>query len=199
MCQKQRSIYRRKDNEYKMADKVTIMKTLLVFFSCIFWATGMLIVGASILIRFKFEDYYINNPVGGRTMILALAILGIVWMLSAQFGCCSTILKHSGLIYLYGAFLTTILLLELGAITLIYICIQTINERLISMSASDPNKIYTESCCQIIFRIVKSNVELTDSIIIGLLLFPIIGACLTSFLVDMINIAEIERRRTDRV
>ncbi|CAK9826595.1 TSPAN7 [Anthophora retusa] len=105
------------------------MKTLLMLFNCIFWVFGILMLCISIWMRIQFRDYVDVNAEGSRTALLALASLGAILTFTATLACCCTTRGHPALLYLYGAFLAVVALLELGAGASIYAYRTNINEK----------------------------------------------------------------------
>lgn len=63
----------------------------------------MAMLCVSMEIHVPFQRYFIDNPAGGRAMILTLATLGLIWVVFAQLGYLFTTWQHSGLIYLVNS------------------------------------------------------------------------------------------------
>ncbi|CAL7933785.1 unnamed protein product [Xylocopa violacea] len=104
------------------------MKTLLMLFNCVFWVFGILILCIAIWMRIQLRDYVDVSAEGCRAALLALASLGAILTLTATLACCCTTRGHPALLYLYGAFLAVVAILELGAGASIYACLANLNE-----------------------------------------------------------------------
>lgn len=65
---------------------------------------------------------------GSGAALLALASLGAVLAIAAVLACCCTARGHPALLYLYGAFLAVVALLELGAGASVYAYRTSLNE-----------------------------------------------------------------------
>ncbi|XP_017879649.1 tetraspanin-7-like [Ceratina calcarata] len=96
------------------------MKTLLMLINCILWVVGILMLCTGIWLRIELGDYVDINTDSSRAAFLALACLGALLTLIATFACCCTTRGHPALLYVYGAFLAVIVILELGAGASIY-------------------------------------------------------------------------------
>ncbi|XP_050458681.1 tetraspanin-7-like [Cataglyphis hispanica] len=107
---------------------MTCMKTLLMLFNFIFWASGVLMLCIGIWMRIQLQDYMNMNVQGSGAALLALACLGAVLAVAAVLACCCTARGHPALLYLYGAFLAVVALLELGAGASVYAYRTNLNE-----------------------------------------------------------------------
>ncbi|XP_032688193.1 tetraspanin-7-like isoform X2 [Odontomachus brunneus] len=107
---------------------MTCMKTLLMLFNFIFWACGVIILCVGIWMRIQLRNYVNLSAEGSGAALLALSSLGAVLALAATLACCCTARGHPALLYLYGAFLAVVALLELGAGASIYAYRTTLNE-----------------------------------------------------------------------
>ncbi|XP_026831422.1 tetraspanin-7 isoform X1 [Ooceraea biroi] len=107
---------------------MTCMKTLLMLFNFIFWGSGMLMLCIGIWMRLQLRDYMNMGVQDSGTALLALASLGAVLALAATLACCCTARGHPALLYLYGAFLAVVALLELGAGASVYAYRTNLNE-----------------------------------------------------------------------
>ncbi|XP_016922937.2 tetraspanin-7 [Apis cerana] len=105
------------------------MKTLLMLFNCVFWVFGILMMVIGIWVRIQLRDYIDVSAESSRTALLALASLGAILTLIATFACCCTTRGHPALLYLYGAFLAVVALLELAAGASIYAYRTNLNEK----------------------------------------------------------------------
>ncbi|XP_015601848.1 tetraspanin-7 isoform X2 [Cephus cinctus] len=106
------------------------MKTLLMLFNFTFWCSGVLMLCVGIWIRYQLRDYVDLSVEGGGAALVALAILGAIVGSAATLACCCTARGHPALLYLYGAFLAVVALLELGAGASIYAYRDTLTEGL---------------------------------------------------------------------
>ncbi|KAG7208856.1 hypothetical protein KM043_015041 [Ampulex compressa] len=104
------------------------MKTLLMLFNFVIWVSGMGILCIGIWMRIQLRDYVDMSVEGCGTALLALACLGAILALAASLACCCTARGHPALLYLYGAFLAVVAILELGAGASVYAYRNTINE-----------------------------------------------------------------------
>ncbi|KAH0944650.1 hypothetical protein HN011_008938 [Eciton burchellii] len=107
---------------------MTCMKTLLMFFNFIFWGSGILMLCIGIWMRIQLRDYMNIEIQDSGTALLAFASLGAVLALAATLACCCTARGHPALLYLYGAFLAVVALLELGAGASVYAYRTNLNE-----------------------------------------------------------------------
>ncbi|KAF3426923.1 hypothetical protein E2986_03134 [Frieseomelitta varia] len=105
------------------------MKTLLMLFNCIFWIFGLLVLGIGIWTRIQLHDYMDVSAENSRAALLALACLGGILTLTATLACCCTTHGHPALLFLYGAFLAIVALLELAAGASIYAYRNNLNEK----------------------------------------------------------------------
>ncbi|XP_076766042.1 tetraspanin-7 [Xylocopa sonorina] len=101
------------------------MKTLLMIFNCVFWVFGILILYIGIWMRIHLRDL---SAEGSKAILLGVASLGAILTLSTMLACCCTTRGHPALLYLYGAFLAVIAIMELGAGASIYACLSNLNE-----------------------------------------------------------------------
>ncbi|XP_018316804.1 tetraspanin-7 isoform X1 [Mycetomoellerius zeteki] len=107
---------------------MTCMKTLLMLFNFIFWASGVLMLCIGIWMRIQLRDYMNMSVQGSGAALLSLASLGAVLAVAAVLACCCTARGHPALLYLYGAFLAVVALLELGAGASVYAYRTSLNE-----------------------------------------------------------------------
>ncbi|XP_014469377.1 PREDICTED: tetraspanin-6-like [Dinoponera quadriceps] len=107
---------------------MTCMKTLLMLFNFVFWVSGMLMLCIGIWMRIQLRDYVNLSAEGSSAALLALSSLGSVLALAATLACCCTARGHPALLYLYGAFLAVVALLELGAGASVYAYRTSLNE-----------------------------------------------------------------------
>ncbi|KAL0115511.1 hypothetical protein PUN28_010792 [Cardiocondyla obscurior] len=107
---------------------ITCKKTLLMLFNFIFWVSGLLMLCIGIWMRIQLRDYVNISVQGSGAALLALASLGAVLAVAAVLACCCTARGHPALLYLYGAFLAVVALLELGAGASVYAYRTSLNE-----------------------------------------------------------------------
>ena len=105
------------------------MKTLLMLFNFVFWVSGIIMLCIGIWMRIQLRDYIDMSMEGRGAALLALASLGAILTLAATLACCCTARGHPALLYLYGAFLAVVALLELGAGASVYAYRSSLNER----------------------------------------------------------------------
>ncbi|XP_063972839.1 tetraspanin-7-like [Diachasmimorpha longicaudata] len=96
------------------------MTTLLMLFNFVFWCSGMIMLVVGIWMRMQLRDYVDMSAEGSGTALLGLACLGALVAFIATLACCCTAKGHPALLYVYGAFLAVIALLELAAGASIY-------------------------------------------------------------------------------
>ncbi|EFN83740.1 tetraspanin-7 [Harpegnathos saltator] len=107
---------------------MTCMKSLLMLFNFVFWASGVLMLCIGIWMRIQMRDYVYLSTENSGAALLGLSSLGAVLALAATLACCCTARGHPALLYLYGAFLAVVALLELGAGASIYAYCTSLNE-----------------------------------------------------------------------
>lgn len=78
--------------------------------------------------RIQLRNYMNMSVQGSGAALLALASLGAVLAVAAILACCCTARGHPALLYLYGAFLAVVALLELGAGASVYAYRTSLNE-----------------------------------------------------------------------
>lgn len=78
--------------------------------------------------RIQLQDYVDTSVEGSGAALLAIACLGAILALAATLACCCTARGHPALLYLYGAFLAVVALLELGAGASVYAYRTSLNE-----------------------------------------------------------------------
>ncbi|RLU26086.1 hypothetical protein DMN91_002249 [Ooceraea biroi] len=140
------------------------------------------------------------------TALLALASLGAVLALAATLACCCTARGHPALLYLYGAFLAVVALLELGAGASVYAYRtnlnegfdQGLNESMIAYGQehSISNHIDTmqsTGCYNRVVDFINSNIGLVAGTAIGVAFFPLVGIFLACCLASNINKTEYEQ------
>ncbi|XP_034939609.1 tetraspanin-7-like [Chelonus insularis] len=96
------------------------MTTLLMLFNFIFWCTGIAMLYVGIWMRIQLREYVDMSVEGSGAALLGLACLGALVVLAATLACCCTARGRPALLYLYGAFLAVVALLELGAGASVY-------------------------------------------------------------------------------
>ncbi|XP_043275201.1 tetraspanin-7-like [Venturia canescens] len=104
------------------------MTTLLMLFNFAFWCSGLLMLCVGIGMRIQLRDYVDMSVEGSGAALLALACLGALVVVAATLACCCTARGHPALLYLYGAFLAVVALLELGAGASVYAYRNALNE-----------------------------------------------------------------------
>ncbi|KAJ8680949.1 hypothetical protein QAD02_016736 [Eretmocerus hayati] len=94
---------------------------LLMLFNLAFSGSGILLLCAAIYAKLELQ-HYANVGIDGSTgpVLLAIAFLGALVALVGLLACCCTTRQHPALLYLYGAFLAVVAMLELSAGASIY-------------------------------------------------------------------------------
>ncbi|XP_017763113.1 PREDICTED: tetraspanin-6-like [Eufriesea mexicana] len=108
---------------------IACMKTLLMLFNCFFWTFGILILCIGIWVRIQLQHYMDVSDESSWHGLLAFASLGAVLTLTATFACCCITREQPALLYLYGAFLGIMALLEFAIGSSIYIHRSNLNEK----------------------------------------------------------------------
>ncbi|XP_053973396.1 tetraspanin-7-like isoform X2 [Hylaeus anthracinus] len=96
------------------------MKTLLMLFNVVFWASGVLIVCTVLWIEIQLQHYVDISMDGVWAALIALGGFGLFLSLAVMLACCCTTRGHPALLHLYGAFLAVVALLELGVGASVY-------------------------------------------------------------------------------
>ncbi|XP_066597470.1 tetraspanin-7-like [Prorops nasuta] len=104
------------------------MKTLLMLFNFVFWASGMIMLCIGIWMKIQLQDYADVGIEGIGSVLLAISCLGGILAITATLACCCTARGHPALLYLYGAFLAVVALLELAAGASVYAYRASLNE-----------------------------------------------------------------------
>lgn len=76
----------------------------------------------------QLRDYVDTSVEGSGAVFLAIACLGAILALVATLACCCTARGHPALLYLYGAFVAVVALLEFGAGAWVYAYRTSLNE-----------------------------------------------------------------------
>ncbi|KAK9743561.1 Tetraspanin family [Popillia japonica] len=96
------------------------MKTLLMVFNFIFWASGIVILAIGIYMRVSLYQYMVLSPEFSGTASYVLIGTGAFIILIGSLACCCTVKGQPVLLYVYGAFLAVVFVLELGTGVSIY-------------------------------------------------------------------------------
>ncbi|KRT84860.1 Tetraspannin, partial [Oryctes borbonicus] len=96
------------------------MKTLLMVFNFIFWASGIVILAIGIYMRVSLYQYMALSTEFSGTASYVLIGTGAFIILIGSLACCCTVKGQPVLLYVYGAFLAIIFVLELGTGVSIY-------------------------------------------------------------------------------
>ncbi|XP_003393642.1 tetraspanin-7-like [Bombus affinis] len=115
--------------DWETVATMACMKGLLMLFNCVLWVFGILLLCIGIWMRIQLHDYMDVSPENSRAALLALACLGGILTLTATLACCCTTRGHPALLFLYGAFLAIVALLELAAGASIYAYRTNLNEK----------------------------------------------------------------------
>ncbi|XP_071862442.1 tetraspanin-7 [Bombus fervidus] len=115
--------------DWETVATMACMKGLLILFNCVMWVFGILLFSIGIWMRIQLHDYMDVSSENSRAALLALACLGGILTLTATLACCCTIRGHPALLFLYGAFLAIVALLELAAGASIYAYRTNLNEK----------------------------------------------------------------------
>lgn len=91
------------------------MKTLLMVFNFVFWVSGIVLLACGIWMQVELYKYFVLSgefPVTGPYVLIGT---GALIVMVGSFACCCTIKGQPALLYMYGAFLALIFVIELGA------------------------------------------------------------------------------------
>ncbi|XP_022912857.1 tetraspanin-7-like [Onthophagus taurus] len=99
---------------------MTCMKTLLMIFNLIFWASGWAILGIGIYMRERLHLYMeLTADFSDMTQYVLISTGALIIAISTL-ACCCTVKGQHVLLYVYGAFLAVAFVLELGTGLSIY-------------------------------------------------------------------------------
>jgi len=96
------------------------MKTLLMLFNFVFWLTGIAILAVGIWMVVELYKYMELSTEFSATAPYVLIGTGALIILVGSLACCCTVKGQPVLLYIYGAFLMVIFLLEISAGVSIY-------------------------------------------------------------------------------
>ncbi|XP_066256795.1 tetraspanin-7-like [Euwallacea similis] len=91
------------------------MKSLLMVFNFIFWVSGIAIFAIGIWMEIELYKYMEMSTEFSGTAPYVLIGTGALIILIGSLACCCTVKGQPVLLYVYGAFLAIVLVLELGA------------------------------------------------------------------------------------
>ncbi|KAK4879723.1 hypothetical protein RN001_007869 [Aquatica leii] len=91
------------------------MKSLLMVFNFVFWLSGIVILAIGIWMEVELYKYMEISTEFSGTAPYVLIGTGALIILLGSFACCCTVKGQPVLLYVYGAFLFVIFVLELGA------------------------------------------------------------------------------------
>ncbi|XP_055709917.1 tetraspanin-7-like [Phlebotomus papatasi] len=96
------------------------MKSLLMIFNLAFWASGLAILCAGIWMQVELHRYLELNANFSNTGPYVLVGTGALILLISSLACCCTVKGQPSLLYLYGAFLAVVFVIELSLASSIY-------------------------------------------------------------------------------
>ncbi|XP_069698201.1 tetraspanin-7-like [Periplaneta americana] len=96
------------------------MKTLLMLFNFVFWLTGIAILAVGIWMVVELYKYMELSTEFSATAPYVLIGTGALIILVGSLACCCTVKGQPVLLYIYGAFLMVIFMLEVSAGVSIY-------------------------------------------------------------------------------
>lgn len=96
------------------------LKSLLMIFNLAFWASGLVIFCSGIWMQVILQKYLKLNVEYSSVAPYVLVGTGAFILLVSSLACCCTVKGHPSLLYMYGGFLTFILIVELGIAASIY-------------------------------------------------------------------------------
>ncbi|KAJ8974805.1 hypothetical protein NQ317_000406 [Molorchus minor] len=96
------------------------MKSLLMVFNFVFWVSGIAILAIGIWMEVELYKYMeMSTEFSGTTSYVLIGI-GSLIILIGSLACCCTVKGQPVLLYVYGAFLAIVFIMELGAGISIY-------------------------------------------------------------------------------
>uniref|UniRef100_U5EVC2 Tetraspanin n=1 Tax=Corethrella appendiculata TaxID=1370023 RepID=U5EVC2_9DIPT len=96
------------------------MKSLLMIFNLAFWASGLAILCAGIWMQVELHRYLELSADFSNAAPYVLVGTGALILFIGTMACCCTVKGQSALLYMYGGFLTVVLILELAIAASIY-------------------------------------------------------------------------------
>ncbi|XP_059612963.1 tetraspanin-7-like [Phlebotomus argentipes] len=96
------------------------MKSLLMIFNLAFWASGLAILCAGIWMQVELHKYLELNADFSNTGPYVLVGTGALILLISSLACCCTVKGQPSLLYLYGAFLAVVFVIELSLASSLY-------------------------------------------------------------------------------
>ncbi|KAJ8952280.1 hypothetical protein NQ318_007448 [Aromia moschata] len=96
------------------------MKSLLMVFNFIFWVTGIAILAIGIWMEVELYKYMEMSTEFSGTAPYVLIGIGSLIILIGSLACCCTVKGQPVLLYVYGAYLAMMFVMELGAGVSIY-------------------------------------------------------------------------------
>ncbi|XP_067007625.1 tetraspanin-7 [Anabrus simplex] len=97
------------------------MKTLLMLFNFVFWISGIAILAVGIWMQVELYKYMELSTEFSSTAPYVLMGTGALIIVIGSLACCCTVKGQPVLLYIYGAFLMIIFVMELGAGASIYV------------------------------------------------------------------------------
>ncbi|XP_019873518.1 tetraspanin-7 [Aethina tumida] len=91
------------------------MKSLLMVFNFVFWISGIAILAIGIWMEIELYKYMEMSTEFSGTAPYVLIGTGSLIIVIGSFACCCTVKGQPVLLYVYGAFLAIVFVLELGA------------------------------------------------------------------------------------
>ncbi|XP_018574177.1 tetraspanin-7-like [Anoplophora glabripennis] len=91
------------------------MKSLLMVFNFIFWISGIAILAIGIWMEVELYKYMEMSTEFSGTAPYVLIGIGSLIIFIGSFACCCTVKGQPVLLYVYGAFLAIVFVMELGA------------------------------------------------------------------------------------
>ncbi|KAJ8917548.1 hypothetical protein NQ315_005597 [Exocentrus adspersus] len=91
------------------------MKSLLMVFNFVFWASGIAVLAIGIWMEVDLYKYMEMSTEFSGTAPYVLIGIGSLIILIGSFACCCTVKGQPVLLYVYGAFLAVVFVMELGA------------------------------------------------------------------------------------
>ncbi|KAG4075393.1 hypothetical protein HA402_015046 [Bradysia odoriphaga] len=96
------------------------MKSLLMLFNVTFWATGLAVLCAGIWMQVRLIKFLELSADFSNAVPYVLVGTGALILFVATLACCCTVKGQPSLLYMYGAFLAIILILEIAVTISIY-------------------------------------------------------------------------------
>ncbi|CAL8113810.1 unnamed protein product [Orchesella dallaii] len=94
---------------------LTCMKTLLMIFNTLFWASGIFLLILGVWLHVELHKFIELSPDFSATAPYVLVGTGILILFLGTLACCCTVKEQPILLYIYAAFLSIVFVVEVSA------------------------------------------------------------------------------------